>query len=298
MVRFKIPPSGYKSDEWPLVHSFSYRFALSLEAAASDATQIIILRGSKENAVAPELIEVNPANTLFEECDGPLCHAKSIIPRVSLTIDAFVTPTAATDVGGAGVPILFNWLPIYTAFENQLDADDLNSTLTTMDILELTKDANFDAVHPLFAGKLTNTSLWGQNFPLTTSPPNITDESVDDVGLTTNALPEHVAFNTATYFNHIKFGENSGMLRKMAPRMNTGKASQERPYHFFSNNFTFPTVKRINKFTYCGIIFSLPAADSSRQNFVASEVTAIEHLFFRVNVNYDEWNMNFDQGAQ
>ncbi len=301
MVSFKNPPRGYKSNEWPLPHTFNYRFALSLEDTTSDATQIIILRNSKENAIAAENVEVNPHNPLFEECNGPLCHAQSIIPKVSLTIDAFIGNLAQADLGAGSAGsspnriLRFNWLPIYTAFENQLDADDLNSTLTTMDILELVKDPNFDAVHPLFVTKLVNATSFAQSWPLTTAPPNITDESIDDVGLTTDGLPEEIAFSTDTYFDHIKFGENSGMLRKMVPKMHTDLVSYARPFHFFSNNFTFPTVKRINKFTYCGIIFSVPPANGGRQNVIASETSAIEHIFFNVNVSFDEWNMGFDQ---
>lgn len=292
----KFPPKGYKMEEYPLPHSFEYRFALDMLDATADATCITLIRMSTENTGSPELIEVNPKHTDFAECNGPTVHKGSIIPKMSFSLNAFIGEAAATQIGGGDKKVLFNWLPIYTAFENTLDATDEVSGLAITAILELAKDAAaFETVVPLFVDKLTNATSYAALHPLTTEPPNITDETFDDWGLSTNALPEQIAFDKDLYFDIMRFGTNASMLKKVAPRMNTGVVSGNRPFHYSSNNFTYPTVKRANPFTFCGVIISLPQADTHGQNVIASEILSLEHVFFNARCSYDEWNPAFEQ---
>lgn len=294
----KFPPRGYFNEEYPLPHDFIYKFSLSLENVAKDATICTMFRNSIENTVNPEQIEVNPHKPVFEECNGPTCHSGSIIPKLSFSLNAFMNIASNTDVGGASgpsKPIKFNWAPLYCAFDD-IDATDEESNLTVGNIVELEK-GGFSEINPTFVSDLTVTSGHASSHPLTTAPGNITDETFDDWELGTDLVMESVAWSKETYFEHIRFGTVTKKLQKVMPRINTGMVSASRPFRYYSNNFTYPSVKRINDFTYCGVMIMLPQAGDTEQPILASEVTDIEHINFTIRASFDEWNPAFDQSA-
>jgi len=292
----KHPPRGYFDQEYPLPHVFQYKFSLQLQDVAQDATICPLFRNSTENTTQIDLIEVNPQNTLFAESNGPTCHKGSIIPRTTVSIKAFLSEASALTFDPLGInkPVMFNWAPIYTSFANSLDAADDRTGLAVSDIMELAKGF-FEEVNPLYVADLDNAVGHSSAFPLTTEPSNFVDETFDDWGLGVDTVMEHVAWSKNVYFNHVRFGTNSAMLRKVCPKIHTGVVTAGRPFSHYSNNFTMPSVKRINPFTFCGILFSVPAAGDTEQPILDSEVTDIEHLFFTVRVLFDEWNPNFDQ---
>lgn len=296
MTNRKFPPRGYKAEEFPLHHSFTYKFSLNLTDVAQDATIVTLLRNSTENTTNPEAIEVNPHNASFAECNGPLCHPMSIIPKMTLSMNCFQSEASALviDANKDNKGVLFNWMPIYTAFADSIDAVDDFSGATVGTILELAK-GSFEEISPIFVADLDNAVGHGALHPLTTQPNQITDETFDDYELGTDTVMEHVAFDKDLYFDIMRFGTNAHMLRKVAPRIHSAYVSPQHPWTYYSKNFTYPTVKRINPFTFCGILFSLPQAGSTEQLILDSEITDIEHLFFSVRCSYDEWNPGFDQ---
>lgn len=294
----KFPPRGYTQMQYPLPHSFEYRFSLGLTSATKESTWCPILRTS-ETLVTPETIEVNPSNAAFAECNGSLIHNGSIIPRISFTLTAFIGEAGASDlVIAKNGKLIFNWMPVYVSFLNSLEAEDVRSAVQVEDVLELAHDATNKDTFPLYsATDLVASSGWGSDYPATTEPAGIVDEVFGDVGLTVDLKMESVAFNKSLYFDSLKFGTQSSMLRKVAPRLNTGVVGVGQNFRYSSNNKTYPSVKRGNPFTFCGILVHLPQAGTTGQFILDNEVTDIEHVHFGMRVSYDEWNPHFDQTA-
>jgi hypothetical protein len=286
-MKMARPPRGYDQMEYPLHHEFDYKFGLSAEAPTKNCMIATILRGRHDMANAIETIEVNPENSNYAEETGPSCYPDSIIPRISLRIDANMSKGAIeTD---AIRRIKFRWFPIYTAMETRLDAADERTGTDVEAILELQHNATGKKVYPVFMGTNLNA---GFSHPLNT----VSDtETFDDYGLTANDVIEGVTFDMDTYFDARKFYSNKGMLEYVCPKIHTETLTRDRGWHYHSNNYTYPTVKRITKYTWCGIGFEIPQADSAQQYFHAGDVTGIDHIDFTVRVGLDQWNNKFDQ---
>ncbi len=230
-MAFMRQPKGYTQKQYPLHHDFMYKFNLYLENTAKDATICTLIRSSLA-ATGSENVEVNPKNAALVEETGPTIFQDSIIPRMSLGIQAAMTiPGIETDKVRS---LRFDWCPIYTAFLDDLEATDKVSGLQIEDILELQHDTTNEDVYPLNASKINGTQ------PLSTVTD--ADEAFGDFGLTTNATLESVAFDKDVYFDAMKYYTNGAKLRKVAPKMHSARVSRDRPYRYFSNNFTHPTV--------------------------------------------------------
>lgn len=291
MPSHKFPPRGYNQMQYPLPHIFDYHFEFGLASSSNNSSMATILRTSKA-ATGSENVEVNPAHTSFNEDAGPMVFNGSIVPRMNIQMTAWI-PMAAQN---AAIPVkylLFNWMPIYVAFKDSVTAEDTKTGVKIEDILELTKDTatNFD-VTPLFTGT-NNKTATSQPFSTVTDA-----EAFGDYNLTGDGILEAIAFDKALYYKAKRYYSNRGMLNRVAPRMNTAFVTHEKPWFFNSSNFTNPTVKRGNDYTFCGIIFHLPQANQDKEQLMdANDVTDIVHLQINARIQYDEWNPNFDQTA-
>ncbi len=285
-----FPPRNYFQEEFPLVHSsVDWAFSLSMSDVAQDSTIIPLFRSS-ERAWAIENVEVNPSHASFAEEVGITCAPKSIVPRITISMKASI---AKAQIIAGMRDAVFNWMPIYTSYVDSLEAVDTSGGQTGVeveDILELSHQATDKVVTPLYTGtKIVSPS---SNLPLNT----ITDpdESFSDWGLTTNASLESVAFDSELYFSALKYYSNRGMLRKSSPNWHTERIRENKPFEMFSNNFTFPLVKRMNPYTFCGILIHVPQLDGGHQYGRDSEYTN-PYINFAMSSRFDEWNPNFDQ---
>ncbi len=284
----KYPPKGYKGREYPLPHNFNEVFALNGENEAKNSTIVSLLRTS-EVATGAEAIEVNPRNANFAEDNGPLIHMNSIVPRINLTIKAYMTKNAeATD---SMRRILFNWMPIYISFLDTLEAMDSKTGTQIEDILELQHETTNKDTYPLYSGTDLGVT---DNVSLSSVGAS---EAFGDYGLTTDAKHESVAFSKEDFYDTLQYKTNGAMLRKVTGPMRTGYVTRDRAYLHHSNNFTYPSVKRGNEYTFCGILIHLPQGSEADQVFLATDTTDIAHLNVSVSCRYDEWNADFDQTA-
>ncbi len=286
MPRHERPPKGYQQRDFPLKHYVSYNFGLQAEDETKNSTICTLFRYT-DLAVAPFNIDVHPNDANYAEDQGAIIHYDSIIPKVNLKIMATLTKGAIeTDKVRS---IILNWMPIYTAFVDSLDSEDEKTGNDIEGLIELQHDTTNKDVYPLFAGpKLTD----GSAHPLSTVP---LSEALGDVGLTTTAVLESVAFDKTAYFSAMRYYTNKGMLKKVTGRMKSILVTRDRPYIYTSSNFTQPMVKRGNPYTFCGILFHLPQGGSVDQTFRAGDTTAISHLNITMQANFSEWNNNFDQ---
>ncbi len=279
------PPRGYRNTEFPLPHNYGLTFSLQAEDETKNSTYITLFRAT-ESAVDVENIEVNPAHASFALDAGTAIHMGSIVPKVNMTIRASMTKLAIeTDKMRA---IRFTWMPVYIAFLDSLEAEDQKTGVQVEDILELTHDTTNKDVTPTFT--TVNLGLGLQ--PMSTVP---YAEVFGDYGLSVDTNLESVAFDEELLMDALQFNTNKGMLRKVIGPRHTVTLTRDRPYIYHSSNFTYPTVKRGNPYTYCGILFHVPQAGSAGQVFEAADTTAIDHIRFGMHVQFNEWNPHFQQ---
>ncbi len=281
------PPRGYRQDEHALPHDFEYIFSLDGVLDTKNSTIATIFHTTEEGT-NPEVIEVNPSNAAFGEDTGPSIFPGSIVPKIQVMFRCSLTNYAIeTEQIKA---LMMHWAPIYTAFLDDIEAQDDRTNTQVEDIIETAHSTAVKQVYPLFSGTdLDNAG--NQPFSIKTHA-----QDFNDFALTTNGILESVAFDKEAYLDMKAYFTNSGKIRKVMPRLNTVMIGDQRPYRHFSNNFTNPTVKRGNPYTFCGILFHLPLAGTYDQIVTSADVTgASPHVNVQMKVRFNEWNQEFDQ---
>ncbi len=93
-----------------------------------------------------------------------------------------------------------------------------------------------------------------------------------------------------------RYYTNKGMLSRVAGRWHNIYLTPQRPsYHYYSSNYTYPTVKRCNPYMACMILFHLHQVGSDYQVTQAGDTTNIPHAYIVLNERFGEWNPNFSQ---
>ncbi len=283
-------PSGYRQQDYPMIHQFEYNFSLDVEDETKNSTIVSLFKNHLMTAV--ETREVNPSHANFAEDAGTACFSGSIIPKLSVGFTAKMDQ-AAFDIDSIE-HMMFKWMPIYTAFLTSLDAENNGTPASDIEtILELQHNTSKKKTHPLFTGTdLMQVS--GQ--PL--SDVNDT-ETFTGMGLTTDDKIESVAFDEQAFWDAKSYYSNKGMLNKVTGQFHKVYLDYHRkPYTYFSNNFTNPIVKRMNSYTFCGILFHVPQAGEVQQLCDDADVTtSVGHIDIAMHVRFEEWNVDYDQTA-
>ncbi len=288
MPSHKFPPKGYRQEEHPLPHQFGYNGGFNILDNTKLATMCTLIRTS-ENVLTPEDVEVNPANNAFLEETGATITRGSIVPRINFTFRASLSQAMLADWEFAKVQI--QYIPIYSAFLNPLEALDNMTNETVEDIMEIQHGVSVKKVNPLFnTVKMTNQTAHPMNTVLH-------GETFSDWNLTTNTQMEYITFGNEVMYNALQYYSNSGMLKKIIGQKRTFTMSRDRPAFVHSNNFTNPSVKRGNPYTFCAVLIwcSKPGfySHGHTADFDATSNKDLVHM--SVDVRYDEWNPNFDQ---
>lgn len=290
MAHRSKPPRGYKASEYPLPHNFQYVVGLDLAAENKNDTIMTIVRGS-DTVNAPSTIEVHPENETFAEETGALCNHESIIDKMSINMHIGMTNhSIQTDQIGA---INLYYMPITGAFLEAWNPEDKKSTNDVGEILRVTDSVTQQEVVPTFSGTKLGTGT--SNQPLST----INDtETIAMYGLSTTAVMEGVDFVEDTlwdsfqyYTIHGKMAAVTGTWRKLA-------LSTRRPtINIHMNRFVPRSVRRINPYTYFGMLIYMPLAGSFNQPSARiNEVNTGVHVMCNMAVRYNEWNQEFHQG--
>ncbi len=287
-------PRGYWAEEYPLPHDSTGYFGLTMSSAsATKQATILPLFRSSEKLVNPENVQVNPRNTEFAEESGLTCYVGSIIPKVKFAMTIKLT-TGAVETDKIREAIIY-WWPIYIAFHENLTALDSKTGESVGDLLELDDTIQGDKqIKVLFNG----TDLTTQNV----SDFSSTGEAFGSWGLTTDKKIEGITFNHTQLYQALSYFTNKGMLKSSIGQIRRVRLSRDRGYHYYSNNFTFPKVKRMNEYTFCGCCFYVPPKDATNSGSFninqGNTITNIDHFVVNYRTEFDEWNSNFDQGAQ
>ena len=289
----KFPPKGYTAQQYPLTHNFNYQFSLAVKDVAQNSYMATILRYSNI-ATGVEAVEVNPGHASYLQDTGPLCYLGSIIPRVNIKMTAWIDNDAKNQAYSAGAtgPIhsaYFKWMPIYGGFLEAWTPEDLKTGTKVSDILQLTTNATQDDVVPTHDG---NNNDYAQNHPLSAVAHA---EDYADYGLSVNAIMEDVDYNDDTFWDAMQFYSNGPALRKVTGKWRHAYVKREGYYKHHSNKFAHPNVKRINPYTYCGILFHMPTTGQFSQLLRSDETGDVQTVNVDLEVYYEEWNPEFDQ---
>ncbi len=302
-----IPPRGFQTEKYPLLHRLEYGFGLSLGDDKENTVLAPIVMHSNEMDVAADTIQVNPHNTGFEEDTGPLCRSMSIIDRLRISMKFSMSSncgiahhesgTSTNEVfSGDDIPAFkFLWRPIWNVFPEKLDAADDDTGTSVATILALTKDATFEDVVPLTTNKL-NTSAAGSHRVQPMSTVNAV-QVFGDYNLTTNTAMEDHVWDENLFQNALRRYINKGALRSCVGRMRHVTLTRDRPYqNVYLDKLVPRAVRRIMPYGFFGIQVHLPLDSDDEQLFMDDNGnSSVNHLGVKIIANYHEWNVEHDQ---
>ncbi len=235
-----------------------------------------------EGKGTPTAQETNPRNAafglIFNECN---CFVNSRVNSIFAEFRFSLTAQALDD----NIPaIRFAYMPIHTAFiEDYTSIDELTSE-EVQDVLEMTTESTDRQGGPLYvaakevATKFANSAIQGTNTPFL-------DTTVD---------LEAIAFDSDAYYNAIHFHTNAGKISSASGGLRWDVLTQNKP--FIRKRFHIvPKVKRMNEFTYFGLMLHIPIAGTRDQLPALTEITvAKQMLHVDWSVRYNEWNEDFN----
>ncbi len=288
--------------EYPCVHDFKGTVGFSMEDETRN-TFILPILSCDESLTAPENVIVNRNSAAFDGVPGAgvtesvrdnhHCFPRSVVNRIQ--IESFMNcDTGSSDVALASASQTHNYsvfyyvMPIKWSFDTPRNVND--ETIASADIkstLNITKDNAENSIEPDFSGV--------DMFSATSSSTDILATGVDGA-LTTDQLWEGVAFDQDNLEKLMKFGTTNKLIKSA-----TDGGLKKRMIKFenpvYENQWiTNPSqTKRMNKFTFFGLMVHVPQVDSQHQFYHAGNMTAIEHLTWSFHVRFNEYNDLFNQ---
>ncbi len=277
----KFPPKGYLGNEHPLIHDFEYNFSLSMFTETQNTVICPLVCSDKLAHATPATIDVNPKNSGFAINATPNVLQESIIPEMQLAFSCSISKLAIeTDAVRA---IKLNYMFLYTAFLNRLDASDTKSGDDVEGILGLSHETDESQVFPLWS---TTDAINGSTMP------------ANQEG-NASAVIETVAFDKEKYFDALTYYENASMLRLVAPSMKSVILKRDYPYTRSGTRPMKPICKFMNVYSFCGIMFHLSLAGKFDQYTNIADITALTggHVDINLKCRLPEWNKAFNQEA-
>jgi hypothetical protein len=266
-----------KKKIYPNVHVLEHKFNLTGDSASA-ATQATIypVIMQDEGQGDPNSKYTNPESASFAESNEPNCYPDSRVNyarcNIELGLRKHTYDTDKVEVMKVMV------VPIYTSFLEDLTATNDVTSEEVEDILELQHETTDRQTYPLWNGSKLNG--------------DITTLGTDVPGLTTNQGIEGVTFDVNKLYDALQFYKNGGKLRGCIGKIRTLNVSKRRNIRL-SYKIRRKT-KRMNPYTFFGVLILVPDEASVNQMTVAGELSAGSHITVRAVTRYNEWNENFN----
>ncbi len=268
--------------EWfPQPHSINGSCSFEFDDTGLDST-ILPIAFYDEGMGTPSALETHPENAAFAVgVNVPNCFVGSRINNIFMELRFSVTKDFIEDM----IPALrMAVMPIHCAFKDDYTAADELSSATVASILELQTEDTDRQGGPLYVAtkdlpeKASGNATLGADVPFL----NI------DTGI------EGVAFNVNDYYNSIHFMTLSGKVKACSGGLRWFTMSQNRTYRSMRFGIV-PKVKRMNPFTYFGMLIHAPVAGNLDQLPALAELTvATDYIHMDWNIRYNEWNQDFN----
>ncbi len=262
-------------------HELRTTFTFELDDATLDST-IIPIAFYDEGMGTPTALETHPENAAFAVVTNQAnCFINS---RVNLVLAQlrFSLTSKALDENLPSVRMAF--MPIHMAFIDDYTAIDELSALEIQDVLEMQTETTDNQGGPLYVAATDLPEPAANNALMATTTPFLDT----DTGL------EAVAFFPIVYYNMLHFMTNSGKLKATQSGLKWVELSANRPTRQFDIMIR-PKVKRMNKFTYFGVLVHCPINTDQDQNVSADDTTAAtDYVRCSMRTRYSEWNQDFN----
>ncbi len=279
------PPRGYELEEYSLPHEFRGEFDITPFNETQNSTILPLLLSSDKGGDGlsnPSNVEVNPKHSAFAEFAQVTCYNGSIIPNLRLRFSANITEPAYETDKIHRIPLEF--MPIYMSFIEKYDSVNQEDGGDIKTLLNLTHSSTNKEGYINWSG----TKMAGFTSNLPTEVP----------GLTTTQKMESTSWDKNKFWDNMKYGTNRKLLQQCVGNYRRVMVGRKFPFVYSNRGGTYPSVKRMNDYTFCGMLFHVPYADDA--NFdnlyditdITSATTAI-HITY--SIMFDEWNPNFEQ---
>ncbi len=270
-----------KSTWYPQPHRSNISFSFECDDETINST-IVPLIHYDEALGDPTALETNPRNAAFgAPAQQSNCFVDSRINNIFAELKFNLTSFAADDNIQA---LRFATMPIYMSFkENYTAIDELSST-EVQDVLNLQTEDTDRQGGPLFVAATDLLEKFSASATLHTTAPFLDT----DTGL------EAVAFNPVAFYNALQFMTIGPLLAKSTGGLSWDTLTPNRP--FIRKRFHIvPKVKRMNEFTFAGILIHFPVLATADSLQAAGEITAAKAMaHVTCNIRFNEWNENFN----
>ncbi len=268
--------------EWfPQPHDISGTCSFEFDNGALDTT-IVPIAFYDEGLGAPGALETHPENAAFAViADQANCFVNSRINSIFAEFQFSISKDFIEDNIAA---VRMAVMPIHCAFLEDYTAADELSSATVSSVLELQTESSDRQGGPLYVAatdlpeKVSGGANLGVNTPFLDT----------DVGL------EAVAFNSNSYYDAIHFLTIANKVRACSGGLRWFTLSQQKPYFRMRFNIV-PKVKRMNPFTYYGLLVHGPVAGDVAQLPALTELTVdTDYVHCDWQIRYNEWNSDFN----
>ncbi len=104
---------------------------------------------------------------------------------------------------------------------------------------------------------------------------------------------EGVAFSANTFYDSINFLTISGKMMKIQGGLKWMSLTRNRPEIRLRIRMR-SKAKRMNPFTFLGVLVHVPSVGTHDQHHVAADTTNISHVNVGITTRYNEWNQDFN----
>jgi hypothetical protein len=271
-----IARPAYLADKvYPLPHNKINSFDLSAYTGSRNCTLYPLV--SYDEARIPANINTHPEHASFAEYDSPNCAPDSKINRNHTTLELSLTKHCWNIDKVEALKVYV--VPVMLSFKDNYTAIDELTSVEVQDVLEMQTEATDRQGYPIWSGTKLNGDL--------------ATLGIDVVGLTTNQTIEMVAFDMDLYYDALQYYTIGPKLAKSTGNV---KALTVKRGHPTRMKIHIPSkAKRMNEYTFFGVIIYVPTGGNVRQYSQSGDFTDTDdHVICKVTHRFLEWNRSFD----
>jgi len=277
-------PRMSKVTQYPQPHTSQGSFSFECDDITLDTT-IVPIAFYDEGLGAANVRETNPENAAFAVVQNEVnCFPHS---RINTIFAQFRFAINSSFLDDNLTAIRFATMPIHMAFISDYTAIDELSALEVQDILHMQTESTDRQGGPLY---VATTDLAEKGATLANMGPNTPFLNVD-VGL------EAIAFSRSIYYNSLQFLTIKEKMRKVASGLQWHHLTRNRPIITYNLKIK-PNVKRMNPFTYFGLLIDCPSgnpANNDQPHTITRDfVASTQYVDVDFSIRFNEWNEDFD----
>ncbi len=267
---------------YPRPHDFENSYMHGIETGVDNQATIYPIMMYDEGLGAPDAYNAHPENSSFATAGEPNCFVESRVNTIKCNVHFSLTKACLETDKIHAVRCAF--MPIFMAFKDNYTAIDEVANFEVQDSLEMQFETTDRQGYPLYNGvkmanSYTNSGLLPTNVP----------------GLTATQIIEGVPFVTNAFYDSIHWLTISGKVKGSVGGLKWFTLTRSKPVKRIKI-FIKAKVKRMNPYTFCGLLTIVPKVDTPDQYAISGETTNVNHVKVDINTRFNEWNQDYDFG--